>query len=191
MASAAVGSIWLARKMSESNPLSGVDLRVGILTVSDRSSRGERPDASGPALERAICAYGWRSEKRLVVPDDLETIRTTLVDWVEQGGLDVILTTGGTGFSPRDVTPEATQAVIERLAPGLAEAMRQASLKSTPHAMLSRGVAGICKQTLIINLPGSPKAAVENLEVIAAVLPHAVQLLRQDPGAEAGHQLAG
>ena len=177
--------------MSESSPTPGMDLRFGILTVSDRSSRGERPDASGPALERAICAHGWRPEKCLVVPDDLETIRATLINWVEPGDLDVILTTGGTGFSPRDVTPEATQAVIERLAPGLAEAMRQASLKSTPHAMLSRGVAGIRKQTLIVNLPGSPKAAVENLEVIAVVLPHAVQLLRQDPGAEAGHQLAG
>jgi molybdenum cofactor synthesis domain-containing protein len=107
---------------------------------------------------------------------------------VDSGEIDVILTTGGTGFSPRDVTPEATEAVIERAAPGLAEAMRQASLRATPHAMLSRATAGIRGQTLIVNLPGSPKAATENLEVIISVLPHAVQLLHNDPGAEAGHQ---
>ena len=101
--------------------------------------------------------------------------------------MDVILTTGGTGFSPRDVTPEATQEVIERSAPGLAEAMRQSSLQMTPHAMLSRAAAGIRGRTLIINLPGSPKAAVENLQVVIPVIPHAVQLLQEDPHAEASH----
>jgi molybdenum cofactor synthesis domain-containing protein len=103
--------------------------------------------------------------------------------------MDIILTTGGTGFSPRDITPEATQSVVERQAPGLAEAMRAASLSVTPHAMLSRAIAGIRKRTLIINLPGNPKAAVENLEVVLPVLPHAVQLLCEHPDSEAGHHL--
>jgi molybdopterin adenylyltransferase len=162
-------------------------LRFAILTVSDRSSRGERPDASGPALEQMLQAQGWLVEKRAIVPDDLITIRDLLADWCAAGDADIILTTGGTGFSPRDITPEATQAIIERAAPGLAEAMRTASLKVTPHAMLSRATAGICKRTLIINLPGSPKGAIENLQSILMVLPHAVQLLKDEPGAEAGH----
>lgn len=166
---------------------SAMVLRFGILTISDRSSQGLRPDASGPALEGVIAARGWIVSQRMTVPDELSTIRTTLVSWVDSGDLDIILTTGGTGFSPRDVTPEATQGAVERLAPGLAEAMRQSSLRSTPHAMLSRGIAGIRGRTLIVNLPGSPKAAVENLDVILAVLPHAVQLLREDPRSEAGH----
>ncbi|MGE5225215.1 MAG: MogA/MoaB family molybdenum cofactor biosynthesis protein [Omnitrophica WOR_2 bacterium] len=163
-------------------------LRFGILTVSDRSSQGQRPDSSGPALEEAVAKRGWQVLRRDIVPDDLATIKETLFHWANGRDLDVILTTGGTGFSPRDVTPEATLAVIERGAPGLAEAMRSASLKTTPHAMLSRAAAGIRGRTLIVNLPGSPKAAVENLDVIAGVLPHAVQLLHNDPQAEAGHQ---
>lgn len=171
------------------NHISDVVLRFGVLTVSDRSSQGQRPDASGPALEEMISTRGWTVVRRLIVPDDLETIRKTLIGWTEMGDLDVILTTGGTGFSRRDITPEATQTVIQRLAPGLAEAMRHASLQVTPHAMLSRGIAGIRGRTLIVNLPGSPKAAAENLSVIAGVLPHAVQLLRDDPGSEAGHRL--
>jgi molybdenum cofactor synthesis domain-containing protein len=162
-------------------------LRVGILTVSDRSSRGERPDASGPALESAVIAQGWEVVKQAVVPDDRAVIQETLEGWVDSGQVDVILTTGGTGFSRRDVTPEATQAVVERQAPGIAEAMRLASLKVTPHAMLSRAMAGIRGRTLIVNLPGSPKGAVENLEVILPVLPHAVELLTESPEAEAGH----
>jgi molybdenum cofactor synthesis domain-containing protein len=162
-------------------------LRIGILTVSDRSSRGERPDASGPALESAVIACGWSVANKATVPDEQDAIREALAGWADEGQIDVILTTGGTGFSPRDVTPEATQAVIERQAPGIAEAMRLASLKVTPHAMLSRAVAGIRSRTLIVNLPGSPKGAVENLEVILPVLPHAVELLKESPGAEAGH----
>ena len=162
-------------------------IKCGILTVSDRSSRGERLDASGPTLQAKVLAEGWQVLKSGIIPDDLELIRQTLVSWSDAGGMDVLLTTGGTGFSPRDVTPEATQSVVQRLAPGLAEAMRQASLKVTPHAMLSRATAGIRGSTLIINLPGSPKAALENLEVVLPVLAHAVQLLRQDPDAEAGH----
>ncbi len=162
-------------------------IRFGILTLSDRSSRGERADASGPALADLIQAEGWSVAKREILPDELSAIRALLTAWADSGDLDVILTTGGTGFSPRDVTPEATRAVIEREAPGLAEAMRAASLKITPHAMLSRVVAGIRKKTLIINLPGSPKGAVENLQVVTAVLPHAVQLLHEDPASESTH----
>ena len=162
-------------------------MRVALLTVSDRSFRGERPDASGPALEQVILTQGWQVAQRAIVPDDLPAIRDTLAGWCDGGEIDIILTTGGTGFAPRDITPEATQAVIERPAPGLSEAMRSASLQITSHAMLSRAVAGICKNTLIINLPGSPKGAVENLQVVIPVLPHAVELLRADPQAEAGH----
>ena len=162
-------------------------MRFGILTISDRSSRGERVDSSGPILEELILSQGEVVVKKDIVPDDLETLKEILVSWADGGELDVILTTGGTGFSPRDVTPEATQAVIEREAPGLAEAMRAFSLQITPHAMLSRAIAGIRAQTLIINLPGSPKAAQENFQVVQVVLRHAVQLLHEDPGAEAGH----
>jgi molybdopterin adenylyltransferase len=162
-------------------------IRFAIMTVSDRSARGERTDASGPALAQLIEAQGWSVVRQLVLPDEEYQIRANLISWVDSGELDVILTTGGTGFSPRDVTPEATRAVIEREAPGLAEAMRLASLKITSHAMLSRIVTGIRKRVLIINLPGSPKGAVENLEVIVPVLPHAVQLLHEDPSAEASH----
>lgn len=169
-------------------------LRFAILTISDRSSHGERLDTSGPALVAMVNGRGWQVVQQALVPDDFNLIRDTLTDWVdkrqvESDEIDVILTTGGTGFAPRDVTPEATLAVIERLTPGLPEAMRAASLKITPHAMLSRAIAGIRRQTLIINLPGNPKAALENLEVILEALPHAVQLLHQDPDSEAGHQM--
>ncbi|GAB4447024.1 MAG: molybdopterin adenylyltransferase [Anaerolineales bacterium] len=162
-------------------------IRFGILTLSDRSSRGERPDASGPALTHLIETQGWSVARQSLLPDDEPAIRALLAEWADSGEMDIILTTGGTGFAPRDVTPEATRAVIEREAPGLAEAMRAASLKITPHAMLSRVVAGIRKRTLIINLPGSPKGAVENLQVVLPVLPHAVQLLREDPRSESSH----
>lgn len=163
-------------------------MRVALLTVSDRSARGERPDASGPALAEAVAALGWEVTRRTILPDDLEALQTQLCYWADSGAADVILTTGGTGFAPRDVTPEATLAVVERRAPGLVEAMRIASLRITPHAMLSRAEAGIRRRTIIINLPGSPKAAVESLAAIQAVLPHAVDLLREDPQAEAGHR---
>jgi molybdenum cofactor synthesis domain-containing protein len=166
-------------------------LRFGILTVSDRAWRGERKDASGPALVEAVQAQGWQVVRQVILPDDLPDLRDLLAVWADSGEMDVILTTGGTGFGPRDVTPEATQAVIERPAPGLAEAMRLASLQVTPHAMLSRAQAGIRKGCLIINLPGSPKGALENLNTILPVLPHAVQLLQEDPRAEAGHQAGG
>ena len=162
-------------------------IRFGILTVSDRSSRGERADASGPALTALILAEGWSADKQSILPDDESAIRQILIEWADGGDVDIILTTGGTGFSPRDVTPEATRAVIQREAPGLAEAMRAASLKVTQHAMLSRVVTGIRERSLIINLPGSPKGAVENLQALLPVLPHAVQLLRGDPESESSH----
>ena len=162
-------------------------LRFGILTLSDRSSRGERQDSSGPALAGLIQTQGWSVARQSLLPDDESSIREILTTWSDSGDLDVILTTGGTGFSPRDVTPEATRAVLDREAPGLAEAMRAASLKITPHAMLSRIVTGIRGKTLIVNLPGSPKGAVENLQVLIPVLPHAVQLLHEDPASESTH----
>jgi len=159
-------------------------IRFGIITASDRSSRGERPDAAGPALVDAINARGWRVTKTIILPDEFNQLRDTMSAWADSGELDVILVTGGTGFAPRDITPEATLAVVEKLAPGLPEAMRAASLKITPHAMLSRLTAGIRKRTLIITLPGSPKGAVENFEVVAPVLEHAIHLLRDE---DAGH----
>jgi molybdenum cofactor synthesis domain-containing protein len=162
-------------------------IRFGILTLSDRSSRGEREDASGPALANLIQTEGWSVVNQSLLPDDESSIQQVLIAWADSGEMDVILTTGGSGFAPRDVTPEATRAVIDREAPGLAEAMRAASLKVTPHAMLSRIVTGIRRKTLIVNLPGSPKGAVENLQVITPVLTHAVQLLREDPAAESTH----
>ena len=162
-------------------------IRFGILTLSDRSARGERADASGPALVELVQGEGWSVVRQSVLADEAAAIRASLISWADSGELDVILTSGGTGFSPRDVTPEATRAVIEREAPGLAEAMRFASLKITPHAMLSRIVTGIRKGVLIVNLPGSPKGAVENLRVILPVLPHAIQLLHEDPSSEASH----
>jgi molybdenum cofactor synthesis domain-containing protein len=122
-----------------------------------------------------------------ILPDDLSILRASLMTSADTGDVDIILTTGGTGFAPRDVTPEATRAVIEREAPGLVEAMRAASGAKSPHAMLSRAAAGIRGKVLIINLPGSPKAAVENLQVVLPALEHAVQLLQDDPNAEAGH----
>jgi len=164
-----------------------MSIRFGILTVSDRSARGERPDLSGPALVELVTAQGWKIERMAVIADDLDELRKTLSAWADGADLDVILTTGGTGFAARDITPEATRLVIEREAPGLAEAMRFESLKVTPHAMLSRALAGIRGKVLIINLPGSPKAALENLQVVLPVLPHAVELLQDHPEAERHH----
>lgn len=162
-------------------------IRFGILTLSDRSARGERIDVSGPALAELILAQNWSVARQAILPDDESAIRGTLIEWVESGNFDIILTTGGTGFALRDITPEATRAVIQREAPGLAEAMRTESLKKTPHAMLSRAIAGIRGRTLIINLPGSPTGAIENLQTILPVLPHAVQLLKDDPESESSH----
>ena len=155
-------------------------IRVGVLTISDRAARGEAEDRSGPAIVEVVRA---NLEAEIVlqelIPDERPIIEETLRRWCDTAQVDLALTTGGTGFAPRDVTPEATQAVIERPAPGFAEAMRAASLQVTPHAMLSRAVSGIRGQTLIINLPGSPKAVREHLTVILPALPHAVELLQQ------------
>ena len=154
-------------------------MRVAILTVSDRASAGQYEDRSGPALTRAI-------QQRLmadvvateIVPDDREHIATQLRTWCDSNEIDLVITTGGTGVAPRDLTPEATSDVIEREVPGLAEAMRAASREITPYGMLSRGIVGIRGQTMIVNLPGSPKGAIENLRVILPVLPHALALLK-------------
>jgi molybdopterin adenylyltransferase len=165
-----------------------VSLRVGILTVSDRGYRGDYEDQSGPLIRQiAVGQLGATVELEAIVPDSLPIIQGTLVVWCDEVGLDLILTTGGTGFAPRDVTPEATRAVIQRETPGLAEAMRAASLKVTPHAMLSRAVAGIRGRTLIVNLPGSPKAVRENLEVILPALPHGIRLLQEAEGESQRH----
>lgn len=162
-------------------------IRFGILTLSDRSSRGERDDESGPALASFIHGENCSVTRSIILPDEESIIRDTLIQWADSGEFDVILTTGSTGFAPRDVAPEATKVVIQKEAPGLAEFMRTESLKKTKHAMLSRAVAGIRGKTLIINLPGSPKGAVENLGFIFPVLSHAIQLLKDDPDSEAGH----
>ncbi len=165
-----------------------MNLRFAVLTVSDRSASGERPDASGPVLVEMIKRQGWQLIRQSVLPDDLNILRELLESWCDRGDVDVILTTGGTGFSPRDVTPEATRAVVEREAPGLAEGMRAASATKSPHAMLSRAVAGIRRRVLIINLPGSPKAAEENFQVVIPALEHAVKLLNENPEAENEHR---
>lgn len=163
-------------------------IRVGILTVSDRSALQERADFSGPALQKIAHEQGWHVEKLAVIPDELDEIKNILIYWCDETKLHLILTTGGTGFAPRDITPEATLQVVQKQAPGIAEAMRSESLKITPHAMLSRNTAGIRGTTLIINLPGSPKAAVENLQVILPVIPHAIELITGSSEAEKGHQ---
>ncbi len=162
-------------------------VRFSVLTVSDRSARGEREDLAGPALVKQIEAAGHQIVHTAIVADEATDISRILTIWCDSGETDVILTTGGTGFAPRDVTPEATAAVIQRSAPGIAEAARAFSLQVTPHAMLSRNAAGIRGRTLIINLPGSPKASREILDYLLPVLPHAVELLKDDPRAEQGH----
>ncbi len=163
-------------------------IKCAILTISDRSFRGIRPDLSGPALQTLLEAQNWLVSGMRIVPDDLHLIAETLMEWADSDQHNLILTTGGTGFAPRDVTPEATLSVIQRLAPGLAEGMRLSSLQKTPHAMLTRGVCGIRGRALVINLPGSPKAAVENLEAILPVLPHAIELLLDSSESESHHQ---
>lgn len=157
--------------------------KIGILTVSDSAASGEAEDRSGPVLVGLVQGL-WADAKPAVglVADDREKIAARLRSWVDEDALALVLTTGGTGFAPRDVTPEATRQIIDREAPGLAEAIRLAGLQVTPHAMLSRGVAGIRGRTLIVNFSGSPKAVREQFAVIAPVLPHALELLQPDGG---------
>lgn len=160
-------------------------IRTGVLTVSDRGYKGEYRDLSGPLIRELVTdQLGAVVEVEGMVPDERSVIAETLIGWADELSLDLVLTTGGTGFAPRDVTPEATRDVIEREAQGLAEAMRAASLRITPHAMLSRAVAGIRGGTLIVNLPGSPKAVRENLETVLPALPHAIELLQGRKGAD-------
>ncbi|MGI6229785.1 MAG: MogA/MoaB family molybdenum cofactor biosynthesis protein [Tractidigestivibacter sp.] len=150
---------------------------VAVVTVSDRCSRGEREDASGPALVSLLGEHGYDVVATRVVPDDLRQIMATLQALVAND-VALVVTTGGTGFSPRDVTPEATEAVCERMAPGIPEAMRAASMAITPRGCLSREVAGLVRGTLIVNLPGSPKAACENLSAVIEPIAHGLRMLR-------------
>ena len=152
-------------------------ISFGILTVSDKGWRGQRRDESGLAIREGLSALKGQVAKYEVVPDETDVIARQLTEWADEGDIDVILTTGGTGLGPRDVTPEATLGVVDRLVPGLAEAMRAGTLAKTPFAMLSRAVAGVRGRCLIINLPGSPKAVRECLEVVLAVIPHAVEII--------------
>jgi molybdopterin adenylyltransferase len=157
-------------------------MRVAILTISDKSSRGEREDLSGPAIRAALQEYDVAVVDYRVVPDEQHEIAEALFHLSERSDVDVILTTGGTGLAPRDVTPQATLSTIEYEVPGIAEAMRAESVRVTPAGMLSRGVAGVRRGTLIVNLPGSPKAVRETLAVVAPALPHAVSTLTGEVG---------
>jgi molybdopterin adenylyltransferase len=156
--------------------------KVGILTISDKGSRGERQDRSGEAIREILSSMDVRIANYDIIPDEKELIVEKLVKWVDEDNLDVLITTGGTGLTPRDVTPEATLDVVDRIVPGFAEAMRAESLKKTPMAMLSRAVAGTRGKCLIINLPGSTKAVRECLQVILPALPHAVETLKGQAG---------
>jgi molybdopterin adenylyltransferase len=156
-------------------------LRARILTISDRSSQGLREDTAGPTLAEYLRSNGIDVDRISVVPDEEDQIKEILISWADEGTLDLIVTTGGTGLSPRDVTPEATMAAVDRIVPGMAEAMRAQSLLKTPHAMISRAVVGVRGKALIVNLPGSPKGAIENLEVLVPALAHAIAKLQGDP----------
>jgi molybdopterin adenylyltransferase len=154
-------------------------VRAAVLTVSDGVTAGTREDLSGDLLAERLAGAGFDLGERRTVPDDADAIEDALRELA--GAADLVLTTGGTGFAPRDVTPEATGQVLERLSPGIDEALRADSLKHTAHGMLSRGISGIVRQTVIVNLPGSPKACAEGWAVLEPVLPHAVRLLRAEP----------
>ena len=155
-------------------------MNAAILTLSDKGSRGERVDASGPALSAWLEERGVQTLRSAIIPDDWEAIVDTLTAWADSKAYDLILTTGGTGVSPRDVTPDATEQILHRIIPGFGEVMRARSLEKTPHAMISRAMAGIRGETLIINLPGSPKGAVENLAAVWPAVPHAVAKIKGD-----------
>jgi molybdopterin adenylyltransferase len=156
-------------------------IRAAVITLSDKGSKGEREDESGKIIREMIAGIDATAVHSEILPDEKSLISETLKRLSDSGNIDLIITTGGTGVAPRDVTPEATRDVIDRELPGMAEAMRAESLKKTPRAMISRAVAGIRKETLIVNLPGSPKAVRENLAVILASLPHAIEKIKGDP----------
>jgi molybdopterin adenylyltransferase len=157
-------------------------ITIGVLIISDRASKGQREDLSGAAIRSLVAQLSDATVSgEATIPDEQDQIAAFLRAWSDERRFNLILTTGGTGLAPRDVTPEATKAVIEREAPGIAEALRAISLRYTPMAMLSRGVAGVRGRTLIINLPGSPKAVKECLEYVLPVLPHAINLLTEGP----------
>lgn len=156
-------------------------MKAALLILSDRGARGERADASGPALEQWLSDKGVTTDCCEVIPDESDLITSRLRDWADSSRFDLILTCGGTGVSPRDVTPEATMPVLERVIPGFGEAMRARSLQKTPHAMISRAVAGIRGRSLIINLPGSPRGAIENLAAVWPAVPHCVAKIQGDP----------
>ena len=151
---------------------------AGILTISDKGSRGQRVDESGKVIRYILSSLGAGVTKYEIIPDEVDVIAQKLAQWADDGSVDVILTTGGTGLSARDVTPEATLSIVDKVAPGFVEAMRAETLKVTPFAVLSRAVAGVRGRCLIINLPGSPKAVRECLEVILTVIPHAVEIIK-------------
>jgi molybdenum cofactor synthesis domain-containing protein len=156
-------------------------MKAAILTVSDKGHRGERIDESGPALAAWLGERDFRIIWTRILPDSAPDISAQLIEWADSGVIDLIVTTGGTGVSPRDVTPEATRRVLEREIPGIAEVMRASSLAKTPYALLSRAVAGVRGKTLIVNLPGSPKGAIENLNAAWPALPHAIRKIHGDP----------
>jgi molybdenum cofactor synthesis domain-containing protein len=156
-------------------------IRAAIITLSDKGSKGEREDESGMIIREMIMSIGASVDHYEVLPDEKPGIVEVLRRLSDSETIDLILTTGGTGVSPRDVTPEATREAVDRELPGMAEAMRAESLKKTPHAMISRAIAGIRKRTLIVNLPGSPRAVRENLAVILPALPHAIEKINGDP----------
>jgi molybdopterin adenylyltransferase len=158
-----------------------VGFKAVIITVSDRGSRGERVDTSGPEIAGMLEKAGMEIVGTRIIPDETEEIRRALIEWSDGTKADLILTTGGTGVSPRDVTPDATREVIDREIPGMAEAMRRHSAAVTPHAMISRAMAGIRGRTLIVNLPGSPRGARENLSVLIPALAHAIEKIQGDP----------
>jgi len=155
-------------------------IHAGIITVSDKGSQGKREDLSGPAIAEMLAGAAIVIKHTIIIPDEKDQIRDAIINFADAKKLDLILTTGGTGVSPRDVTPDATLEVIDKQIPGMAEAMRQKSLLITPHAMISRAVVGIRGNSLIINLPGSPKSVKENLAVILPALKHAIEKIKGD-----------